>query len=140
MAGINITPDEFPGIVASFLLDAMMNDKILTGNEEFNTLIDKIKSSTKPSLLNYYMTLDAIERSKYKAIQKSFIDGGQSSIVINGEPEKKVPVDKHKTIKYIIKKVLSLIKSEKLRKNNGMPINEEKVDRIIQYVLDKEIE
>ena len=140
MAGINITPDGFPDIVVSFLLDAMMNDNILPGNDEFSLLIDKIKSSTKPSLLNYYMSMDATSRGRYKMIQKSFIDGGQSVIAISGEPEQKISVDKHKTIKYIIKKVLSLIKSEKLRKNNGMPLNEEKVDRIIQYVLNEEME
>ena len=39
-------------------------------------------------------------------------------------------------IKDIIKKALRLIKSHKVRKNNGMPLNEDVVNKLIDKVLE----
>lgn len=138
MAGIRVSPDEFADIVVAFLLDNIMHpDEVLPGNIEFDYITDKMKmAGMKAPLMSYYIDTSSITRGKYKMIRDSFIDENkQSSIVISGEIMK-VP-DEKTTIKNIVKQTLRVIKAHKMRRNNGMPLNEEIVDKIIDKILEK---
>lgn len=139
MAGITVTPDEFADIVVSFILDAMTKpDVILPNNVEFGYIIHKmVGGGMKSPLLSYYLDTSSITRGKYKMIQKSFTEqGDRSSIVISKSSNDKMPDDEKSTIKHIVKQTLRTIKSHKMRRNNGMPLNEETVDKIIDKVLE----
>ena len=143
MASIKITPDQFADIVIALLLDAMSEkENILADNEEFYQIIDKMKrSGMKAPLLSYYISTSSIVRNKYKVIRPSFTDEGASNtIVIDESPDKKSKDDpKASKIKTLVKKALKLIRSHKLRRNSGIPLNEETVDKIIDKLLKEEI-
>lgn len=139
MASIRVTPDEFADFVIAFLLDSMMrSDKVLDENDEYHYIIRKMeRAGLKSQLLSYFLDTSAITRGKYKIISKSFTgEESQNSIVISGTPTSSY--DDKTTIKNIVKQTLRLIKSHKLRKNNGMPLNEETIDKIIDKVLEKQ--
>jgi len=140
MAGIKTTPNQYADITISFLLDAMMKpDDILPDNHEFHYIIGKMKKSgLKAQLLSYYLDTSSLTRNKYKVIRKSFTGKADSnSIVIVRSGDTTIPDDEKTTIKNIVKQTLRIIKSHKLRKNNGMPLNEETVEKIINKVLEK---
>lgn len=139
MAGVRLTPDEFADFVVAFLLDNIMHpDEILPGNVEFDYITDKMKNSgLRSPLLSYYIDTSSITRGKYKMIRRSFTgEDDYNSIVISGKPEI-TPPDEKTTIKNIVKQTLRLIKFHKMKRNNGMPLNEETVDKIIDKVLEK---
>jgi len=139
MAGIKLTPDEFADFVVAFLLDNIMQPgEILPNNIEFDYITDKMKNGgLKAPLLSYFIDTSSITRGKYKMIRGSFTGKDkQNTIVISGEPEAKIPDDEKTTIKNIVKQTLRVIKSHKMRRNNGMPLNEESVEKIIDKVLE----
>ncbi len=140
MAGIRVSPDEFADIVVAFLLDNIMQPgDILPNNVEFDYITDKMKNGgLKSPLLSYYIDTSSITRGKYKMIRNSFTGQDKSNtIVISGKPEEKIPDDEKTTIKNIVKQTLRIIKSHKMRRNNGMPLNEETIDKIIDKELEK---
>lgn len=139
MAGIRVTPDQFADIVVAFLLDNIMHPKeILPNNAEFDYVTDKMKGSgLKSQLLSYYIDTSSITRGKYRMIRDSFTGQDNSNtIVISGKASEPLPDDEKLTIKNIVKQTLKLIKSHKMRCNNGMPLNESVVNQIIDKVLD----
>jgi hypothetical protein len=140
MAGIRVTPDEFADIVIAFLLDSIIQPgEILPNNLEFDYITDKMKNSgLKSPLLSYYIDTSSITRGKYKMIRDSFTGKNkQNTIVISSDMNTKMPDDEKTTIKNIVKQTLKVIKSHKMRRNNGMPLNEESVEKIIDKELEK---
>ena len=140
MAGIRVTPDQYSDITVAFLLDAMMKpDEVLADNLEFHYIIKKMKKAgLKAQLLSYYLNTNAGTRTKYKVLRKSFTkEAPTNNILITGDKTDSMPRDDKTTIKNIVKQTLRIIKSHKLRRNNGMPLNEETVEKIINKVLEK---
>jgi hypothetical protein len=140
MAGIKVSPDEFADIVVAFLLDNIMQPgEILPNNVEFDYITDKMKNGgLKSPLMSYYIDTSSITRGKYKMIRGSFTGKDkQNTIVISGVPDTPMPDDEKTTIKNIVKQTLRIIKSHKMRRNNGMPLNEETIDKIIDKELEK---
>jgi hypothetical protein len=142
MAGIRLTPNQFADLVIAFLLDSIIkNDEILPDNHEFHYIIKKIeRAGIKSQLLSYYIDTSPVTRGKYKTIRDSFTGDANSSnnIVITPSPDTSLPDDEKTTIKNIVKQTLKMIRSHKIRRNNGMPLNEEVVDKIINKVLEKQ--
>lgn len=140
MASIKLTPDEFADVVVAFLLDSMMkSDDVLPESHEFHYIVKKMEmGGMKAHLLSYFLDTSSITRGKYKVLRKSFVDKGQqNNILITADLAKDDKYDDKITIKNIVKQTLRLIKSHKMRKNNGMPLNEETVDKIIDKVMEK---
>lgn len=140
MAGIRVTPNQYSDITVAFLLDAMMHpDEVLPNNPEFHFIINKMqKAGLKSQLMSYYLDTSSITRGKYKVIRKSFTGlEAQNTIHITKSDDTVLPPDKKMTIRNIVKQTLRIIKSHKFRRNNGMPLNEETVDKIINKVLEK---
>jgi len=141
MAGIKITPEEYADITISFLLDAMMKpEDVLPESLEFHYIIKKMrKSGLKSQLMSYYLDTSSITRGKYKVVRKSFTgDDVTNNIHISQTPGSQTPKDTKQTIKNIVKQTLKIIKSHKLKRNSGMPLNEKTVDKIIDKVLEKQ--
>ena len=141
MAGIKITPEEYADITISFLLDAMMKpDEVLPESLEFHYIIKKMrKAGLKSQLMSYYLDTSSITRGKYKVVRKSFTgDATSNNIHITQSPATQLPKDTKQTIKNIVKQTLKIIKSHKLKRNSGMPLNEKTVDKIIDKVLEKQ--
>lgn len=143
MAGIRVTPDQFADIVVAFLLDAMMKpDSVLKDNYEFHYILDKMeRSGIKSHLLSYYLDTSSITRGKYKVVRGSFeYKDSQNTISISNDPSQKVSRDDKITIKSIVKQALKVIKSHRVRKNGGMPLNESDVDKILDKLLNSSME
>jgi len=118
MAKINITANEFPDIVVSFLFDKILHtDEIIPGNKSFNELMEVMElKGMKPILMKYYLNMDANQRVKYKRIKDIFDMTTNSISVINISPsEKEIEVKKKKgtIITKIIKKLLGAGKVSK---------------------------
>ena len=141
MPTINVTPNEFTDIVASFLIDNMVGDDLLLENEEWDIIIKKMeKCGLKSYLMHMYMNMDTKTRTKYKNINNIFQypDMGRYTInILRGKPKKDLPSKKKNSIiKQMVKKSLKLIKSH--RKRYGNLITEETVDKIIDRALKDE--
>jgi hypothetical protein len=139
MAGIKVTPNQYADVTIAFLLDAMMKpDEVLPNNPEFHYIIKKMqKAGLKSQLMSYYLDTSSITRGKYKVVRKSFTGkSDNNNIQITKSPDTKIPDDAKTTIRNIVKQTLKIIKSHKLNRNNGMPLNEKTVDKIIDKVLE----
>lgn len=139
MAGIKVTTNEYADIVIAFLLDAMMeSDKVLPDNHEFHYIIKKMqKGGLKAPLMSYYLDTSSITRGKYKVVRKSFTgESPVNNIYITQSPDDDSSSDRKETIRNIVKQTLRIIKSHKLQRNSGMPLNEKTVDKIIDKVLE----
>lgn len=142
MATTKVTKEQFPDLIVALLLDKMFKGEDLLGeNEDFNELMKIMeKRSMKPILLHYYMSSDAVVRSKYKTLSKAFVTGKSESAAIYIDAGKKLKKGKEKgkdgIIKGLIKKALKLVASQK--KRSGFPLNEDKVDKILDRLLEEE--
>ena len=141
MATTKVTKEQFPDLLVALLLDKMLKgDKLLGENEDFNELMKTMeKRNMKPILLHYYMSSDAVVRSKYKTLSKAFATGKSDSAAIYvdaGKKSKKDKKGKDGLIKSLIKKALKLVAAQK--KRSGFPLNEKKVDRILDKLLEEE--
>lgn len=140
MAGIKVTPNEYADVTVAFLLDAMMKpEEVLPNNPEFHYIIKKMqRAGLKSQLMSYYLDTSSITRGKYKVVRKSFIGKDvTNNIHITPSPDTELPDDEKTTIRNIVKQTLKIIKSHKLNRNSGLPLNEETVDKIIDKVLEK---
>ena len=137
MSSIHIEPDHFPDVVIQYLLDSMMTDN-MGDNEAWDNVVKKMEGAgMKAQLLKYYLNTNAVDKSKYKDIKKVFHSNGmiKSTINIQNKKAKKDKAKKDSTTKSLIKKVLRLIKAHKEKYTHGMPLNEERIDKIIENVL-----
>lgn len=137
---VTVSPEEFANFVACFLFDQLRNkDEMIPGNEEWQSLVEKMtKKGLLPVLMQYYTSLKGNDRLDYKRIAPAFKTDTNRNYVINiiGNPDllHKVEPEKKSVIKDLIKKGMKLINQEKQR--TGFLVNEEKADRIIEYVID----
>ena len=138
MAGIKVTPNQYADVTVAFLLDAMMKrEEILPNNPEFHYILRKMeKAGMKSHLMSYYLDTSSITRGKYKTIRKSFTGADVNNNISIVNSDDTMPDDEKSTIRNIVKQTLKLIKSHKLKKNSGLPLNEETVDKIITKVLE----
>jgi len=84
MAQITITAEEFPDIVAAYLLECVQNRKELPfDNPLYNNLLQKMyNAGLRANLLLMYMNMDGNERVRYRMIRKAlFYEGNSSSII-----------------------------------------------------------
>jgi hypothetical protein len=141
MSQIKLTPDEVPDFVVAFLMDNFKNEELLRENPLWAKYMDNLKAKGVEShTVKYYLNMDSQTRLKYKRIAKIF-DGKLDSakIVIEDNPtEQKKRNKKHGKLKNIIKKVFKIVKEERYR--TSMPITEQKMDKIIDYVMHHEDE
>lgn len=140
MSQINVSPDEFADIIICFLLDNFRseNTTLLPDNElwtEFVSLLER--RGLEPQTLRYYMKLDANTRVSYKRIKGSFESGNNETSRINISAKHESPDRKSKLeIKDTIKNVIKLAKQ--VRESTGFPVNDEKLDKIIDHVIKQE--
>jgi len=142
MAILNLTPEEFADIALLFLADKAVNpEKVVTGNEEFNTFMKRNASQIKSKLLKYYLDSEPERRRDYKLIKKIFQQSGsqQSKLsVIRIGPEKVIKgVRKEKKkakslITTIIKKLLTK------KKNEVININKEELYLVLEFIEEEE--
>jgi len=144
MSKIIVTPEEFANFVVSFLLDKISHkDKVLPDYDEFSDIVWRMeKGGIKPHLMKMYLHMDALNRGKYKRIKEAFSGDTHNTyeILISSDKstkEKSKKTDKYK-VKDLIKKAIRLIKQE--RQRTGFPLNEDKLDRIIEHVINQQKE
>lgn len=137
---VTITPEEFADFVAVFLFDQLRNkDEMIPTNEEWQELVDNMtKKGLLPVLVQYYTRLKGSNRLNYKRISPVFKTDTNKQYVINitGNPDllHQIEPEKKSVIKDLVKKTMKLINQEKQR--TGFLINEEKADKIVEYVID----
>jgi len=134
MASVTLTKEEFVDFIVSFLLDKMLHEnKMLPADEEFNELSKTlISKGVKQTLLFHYLKSTSISRGKYDFVKKVFQEGSKDNLYLSilGEVES---VKEPSTIKNLIKKALKIIKAH--RKRTGFPLNEKKINKIIDKLL-----
>ena len=126
MAKINITANEFPNFVVSFLFDKILHpEEIVPGNKEFNKFMEVMAfKGMKPILMKYYLDMDANERLKYKRIKDIFDMTANTSSVINISPSEKEIEVKKKKGKMVTKIIRKLIGASKVSKKEINILNE----------------
>lgn len=133
MAVLNLTPEEFADIVLLFLADKAVNpEKVVTGNEPFNTFMRKNAQQIKGKLLKYYLDSDPQRRLEYKLIKKIFKEGAKGQmgrIRIGSEKQVKGIKQEKKKAKGIIKKLVNklLLKKENIN-------NKEDLEFLLEFV------
>lgn len=136
MSQINLTPEEFPDFVVAFIMDNFKNEELLRDNPLWAEYVKNLKSKgVEAHTIKYYLHMDSETRLKYKRIAKVFSGEVQSSkIQIQpNETEDKKRQKKNSKLKRIIKTVFKIVKEERYR--TSMPINEQKMNKIIDYVM-----
>lgn len=139
MSQINITPDEFADLIICFILDNFRSeDALLPDNELWNDFLGILdRKGIEPRTLQYYMKLDSRTRLDYKRIKSVFHGDAADSSRINITKTEPKPDRKSKSdLKDTIKKVIKL--GKQVRESSGFPVNDEKLDKIINYVLEQE--
>lgn len=142
MATLNLTPEEFADIALLFLADKAVNpEKVVTGNEEFNTFMKRNASQIKSKLLKYYLDADPERRRDYKLIKKIFqqSDSQQSKLsVIRIGPDKVIKgVRKEKKkAKGLISKIIKKLLTKK--KNEDLNINKEELELVLEFIEEDE--
>jgi hypothetical protein len=138
---VSLTPEEFANFTACFLLDQVRNkEEMLPGNEQWQDFTETLqRKGLSPVLLQYYTRLKGLERLAYKRISPVFKTDTNRLYVVNilGNPDLLTTVEpeKRSIIKDIAKKAMRLITQEK--KRTGFLLNEEKVDRILDHVINE---
>jgi hypothetical protein len=86
---IKITANEFPDIVACYLLECMqLRNEIPLDNELFDQLLNKMyRSGIRANLLWMYMNMDGNYRVKYKLIRDALFNEGNESSLIRVLPD-----------------------------------------------------
>lgn len=71
---INITPEEFPDIVAMFLLEKMLKpEDVIPSNEAFSTLVNALEGKgAKAPLMAYYWETPSSSRANFKRLSPVF--------------------------------------------------------------------
>lgn len=137
MSQIRVTPEEFADLAIVFLMENLKSDDPIVDNERWNSLVELMEDrGVKPAVMKSYLKMDADTRVKYKRIKNVF-DGGESAkINIAGSKEGKPDSIATDINKKFIKKVFKKIKEVRYR--TSMPMTEERVDKIIDYVAKQE--
>lgn len=139
MSTVNLTPEEVPDFVVAFLMDNFKNEELLRENPLWAKYMDNLKAKgVEAQTVQYYLHMDSETRLKYKRISKVF-DGKVQSAKIQIQPnesEDKKRRKKNSKLRQIIKTVFKIVKEERYR--TSMPITEQKMDKIIDYVVKQE--
>ena len=131
MSSINITTKQFTEVLVAYLVDNLI-DGPAPNTEEWSDFLGVLRSKNiHVDTYKFYMEMDPNSRVLYKNIKKIFHNGSESA-VINIRPMGSEAKPKDSIVK-TIKKVLKVLKSERQRR--GTPLSEERVDRIIDYVV-----
>jgi hypothetical protein len=136
MSQINLTPEEVPDFVVAFLMDNFKNEELLRENPLWAKYIENLKAKgVEAHTVKYYLHMDSETRLRYKRFAKIFDGKIQSAkiVVQDNEAEAKKRKKKNSKLKRIIKTVFKIVKEERYR--TSMPINEQKMNKIIEYVL-----
>lgn len=142
MSKLNYTPSEFADLLVAILYDKSRNpDEIIIGNKEFNEFFDVLyRRGLKSLTQNYYINMDGNRKADYRRIRNVFTpnNSGKHLIALYGENVETEDGSKKGSsiVKNLVKKTLGLLKQERLR--TGRPINEEKLEKIINYVVENE--
>jgi len=150
---INVSPEEFAGIVMIYLLDKINNlEEIKPYSEEFEKIWDKL-SILKPLLVNYYLNCDINNRIFYKRIRDAFqkedfskdyvvniINKNVSEEYKDDDIEEKEIINENELeffkTKEVVKKVVNLINKRRFYK--GTYLSEKELNKIIEKVLKEE--
>jgi transposase-like protein len=139
MSQITLTPDEVPDFVVAFLMDNFKNEDLLRGNPLWAKYMDNLKAKgVEAHTVIYYLHMDAETRLKYKRISKVFDGKIQSAKIVIQDNASAVKKRKKKDskLKRIIKTVFKIVKEERYK--TSMPITEQKMNKIIDYVMKHE--
>jgi hypothetical protein len=138
MSQINLTPDEVPDFVVAFLMDNFKNETLREQNPLWKKYMENLEAKGVEShTVKYYLNMDSNTRLKYKRIAKIFsgeIDSAKIVIQKNEDVTVKRK-KKHSKLRAIISKVFKIVKEERYR--TSMPITEQKMDKIIDYVVER---
>ena len=120
MSKVNVTNKTYPNIaVIAYLFDKLLHpEEISVGNELFDKFADQLKrKGFLPLIRDYYLSMDAQDRIKYKYIKDAFEGFTTSNAVINIVPEKfekepetpkeKIKKQKGGIIKRMLKKLIA---------------------------------
>lgn len=118
---LNLSPNEFADLVASFLFDKLLYpDKVVSNNKMFNELMEKLSGKGAKSLLmSYYLNLNSNSRLDYKRIKDVFKNGNsihEIRIIPEDEKNKKYKKEKGGLVRKAIKIVKKLLKKEQVSK------------------------
>ena len=139
MSQINLTPEEVPDFVVAFLMDNFKNEELLRENPLWAKYMENLKAKgIKAQTVLYYLHMDSETRLKYKRISKIFDGKIQSAKIViqDNATETKKRKKKDSKLKRIIKTVFKIVKEERYR--TSMPITEQKMNKIIDYVMKHE--
>ena len=118
MPKIQVDSDTWPNIVVAYLMDKILHpDDISENNEDFNDLMKKMKGKGMlPLFRNYYLSMDANWRMRYRIIKDGFWDETTTAqtIFINAKKrDRKDKKSQSSLIKKIIKKSIKAIIASK---------------------------
>ena len=140
MSRIVIDREKFTYLVVSFLLDNLLHeDEMIIENEDWDLIMRKIKlGGLKPHLMQTYIKMDSERRVDYKRIKDVFYNdsSNQYTIKIQGRSDLKEDTTYKYKIKDLLREAIRLVEKEK--KKTGFTVNGEKVDRIIEHVINKQ--
>ena len=139
MSQVTLTPEEVPDFVVAFLMDNFKNEELLRDNILWAKYVENMKSKgIEAQTMLYYLHMDSETRLKYKRISKVFDGKIQSAkIVIQDSATDKVKRKQNNSkLKKIIKTVFKIVKEERYK--TSMPITEQKMNKIIDYVMKHE--
>ena len=87
MSQIVVSSDEFPDIVACYLLQCIIGDDITIDNPLFIQLIERMKNAgLRGNLLHMYLNIDGNLRIKYKYIADTLFNETNIAAVIKVLP------------------------------------------------------
>ena len=138
MSQITLTPDEVPDFVVAYLMDNFNNEELREDNPLWKKYMENLEAKgVSAHTVKYYLSMDPETRLKYKRIAKIFtgeIDSAKIVIRRNEKVEAKRK-KKHSKLRTIIKKVFKIVKEERYK--TSMPITEQKMNKIIDYVVER---
>lgn len=140
MSKIVIDREKFAYLVMSFLLDNLLHEEdMIIENDDWDLIMRKVKmGGLKSHLMNAYVKMDGERRVEYKRIKKVFYEDSPTQYVINiqGQTDLKEDTTYKYKLKDLLREAIRLVEKEK--KKTGFTVNGEKVDRIIEHVINKQ--
>lgn len=140
MSKIIVDREEFTYLIISFLLDNILHeDDMIIENEDWLKIMNKMKlGGLKAHLMQAYVRMDTARRVDYKRIKNVFYEDSNQSYRISIKGHSDITEDQ--TYKYkmkdLIRETVRLITKEKIK--TGYTVSSEKVDQIIEHVIEKQ--
>lgn len=141
MSAFTTKPSEFLDICICMLMDAVRHKNEFVTNDKWQSFLrEGMLLGIKSVIYPLYLKTDPDARIRYKMLAKTLRgDGGCYIHITSEEGDEPEPLPSSKVVnKDLIKKIFKKVKD--VRFKTSMPITEERLNKIIDYVVQKEKE